>query len=164
MTLRAPAAALALAALLAAGPGCRSRRDTCGDPVAVARAFVERLEGGDTAPALALLSRAARAEMDRRAAAATRVLGQDVSPAELLVPERSVLPRPEWLALRSVEGDEAWVDVRPAEDVGAQRFGPWSAQRLVREDGCWRIDLFHPPPRVAPAPAAPGGADAAGGD
>ncbi|NMC71572.1 MAG: hypothetical protein GYA57_16110 [Myxococcales bacterium] len=164
MTLRLPAAALALAALLAAAPGCRSRRDTCGDPVAVARAFIERLEGGDTAQAIALLSRAARAELDRRAAAATRTLGQDVSPADLLVPERSVLPRPEWLALRSAAGDEAWIDVRPAEDVGAQRTGPWSAQRLVREDGCWRVDLFHPPPRPAPATPAPDDGDAGEGD
>jgi len=162
MTLRAPL--VALAALLAAGPGCRSRRDTCGDPVGVVRAFVERLEGGDAAGALALLSRAARAEMERRAAAATRTLGQDISPADLLVPERSVLPRSEWLALRSVDGEEAWVDVRPAEDIGAQRVGPWSVQRLVREDGCWRVDLFHPSPRAAPALAAPGAGDVAEGD
>jgi hypothetical protein len=159
------AALLAATALLAAAAGCRARRDACGDPVDVARIFVDRLEGGDTDGAVLLLSRAARAELERRAAEASRRLEQPVKPAELLVPERSLLARPEWLALRSVAGDEAWVDVRPAEDVGGQQRGPWSAQRLVREDGCWRVDLFHPPPGgdAAPAAAAPTDAGAGGG-
>lgn len=164
MSPRAAVGVAALAGLLFACPGCRSRRDACGDPVAAARTFVEQLEGGETQQAIALLSRAARDELDRRAQEASRILGQAISAADLLVPERSVLARSEWLALRSVDGDEAWVDVRPAEDVGAQRFGPWSAQRLVREDGCWRIDLFHQPPRGVPASDAGAGGDTAEGD
>ncbi len=166
MNLRTTAATLALALLLAhAAGGCRARRDACGDPVAVAQTFVEQLEGGETARALALLSAAARQELTRRAAEASRTLGQTVTPAELLVPERSVLARPEWLTLRSVAGDEAWVDVRPAADAGARQAGPWSAQRLVHEDGCWRVDLFHPPPGASPSPAAPPAGDAGpGGD
>jgi len=165
MSLRRPATLLVLTVLLAgSAAGCRARRDACGDPVAVAQTFVERLEGGDAARALELLSRAAREELQRRAAEASRTLGQAVTPAELLVPERSVLARPEWLALRSAAGDEAWVDVRPAGDVGGQQDGPWSSQRLVREDGCWRVDLFHPPPEAAPPAAAPADDAGAGGD
>ena len=166
MSLRTTAATLALAVLVAhAAGGCRARRDVCGDPVAVAQTFVERLEGGDTARALELLSGAARQELTRRAAEASRTLGQTVTAGELLVPERSVLARPEWLTLRSVAGDEAWVDVRPADDAGVRHPGPWSTQRLVHEDGCWRVDLFHPTPGASPAPAAPPAGDAgAGGD
>ncbi|MBN1770407.1 MAG: hypothetical protein JXB32_04030 [Deltaproteobacteria bacterium] len=161
MSARTSAATLALAVLLAStAAGCRARRDACGDPVVVARAFVERLEGGDTERAFELLSRAARDELTRRAAEASRTMGQEVAPAELLVPERSVLVRPEWLALRSIDGDEAWIDVRPAEDVGVQHRGPWSVQRLVREDGCWRVDLFHPPPGAAAPGALPAVGDA----
>jgi hypothetical protein len=164
MSLRTTAATLALAALLAsAAAGCRARRDVCGDPVVVAQTFVERLENGETARALELLSRAARDELQRRAAEATRTLGQTVTPADLLVPERSLLARPEWLTLRSAAGDEAWIDVRPTEDAAAGHPGPWSAQRLVREDGCWRVDLFHPPPGAATPPDESADRDAGDG-
>jgi len=156
---------LVLLAALALPAGCRARRDVCGDPVAVARTFIELMDGGEPARAFLLLSRAARERLESAARDATTRLGRKLSAADLLVPERSVLARPEWLTLRSTLGSEAWVDVRPPADAGPQARGPWSAQRLVREDGCWRIDLFHatgPTPDQAEGPetTTDGGSDA----
>jgi hypothetical protein len=130
---------------LALSAGCRSRRDTCGDPVVVAQLFVDLMESGERSDALQLLSRAARERLDGMARDATARLGQSINAADLLVPERSTLARSEWLKLRSAEGDEAWVDVRPPGDAGAQGRGPWSTQRLVLEGGCWKVDLFYAP-------------------
>ena len=159
--LRAGGAAvlLALAAALAGG-GCRARKDRCGDPVVVAQSFVEAMNDGDPGAALHFLSRAALADLERRSKEAGAALGQKIGAADLLVPERSVLPRPEWLVLRTAVGDEAWVDVRPPADGGAATGGPWSTQRLVHEGGCWKVDLFHP---VASAPvSADAGPDGGG--
>jgi hypothetical protein len=135
--------ALLLLALLASA--CRQRRDTCGDPVAVAQLFVDLMESGARADALQLVSAAARARLDGMARDASARLGQKVDVADLLVPERSTLARSEWLKLRLQEGDEAWVDVVPSVDAGAQGLGPWSTQRLVREGECWKVDLFYGP-------------------
>jgi hypothetical protein len=136
------AALLSLAGAMSAG-ACRARPDRCGDPVAVAKAFVASMEGSDPASALGFLSQAANRDLERRAKEASDRLGQTVAAADLLVPERSVLPRAEWLVLRSAVGGEAWVDVRPPADAGTEALGPWSTQRMVREDGCWKVDLFH---------------------
>ena len=119
------AALLLLAATLFAG-ACRARPDRCGDPVTVARAFVESMEGSDAAAALGYLSQAANRDLERRAKEAAERLGQKLAAADLLVPEQSVLPRPEWLVLRAAVGDEAWIDVRPPADAGAAAVGPWS--------------------------------------
>ncbi|MBI5486717.1 MAG: hypothetical protein HY905_05255 [Deltaproteobacteria bacterium] len=151
---------LALPVVLA-GAGCRARKDRCGDPVAVAQSFVEAMNGGDQGSALQFLSRAARADLERRSKQAATALGQKIGAADLLVPERSVLPRPEWLVLRTAVGDEAWVDVRPPADGGAATGGPWSTQRLVHEDGCWKVDLFHPVGPVSGELSA-GASDASG--
>jgi hypothetical protein len=139
-----PAAFAALLGALAAAGGCRRGRDTCGDPVAAAQAFVEAMEDADTATAFRLLSRAARERLEQDAREASTKLGQKVDARELLVPERSVLPRADWLALRSAAGGEAWVEVRIPAGRSAPADAPWSSQRLVREGGCWRVDLFHP--------------------
>jgi hypothetical protein len=145
-----------LALALAVPGGCRTRRVPCDDPVVAARTFVDLMESGERDDALVWLSRAAKEHLDGLAQEATQRLGQPVTAADLLVPERSILARSDWLALRSVVGDEAWVDVRPPADAGTQGRGPWSAQRLVREGGCWKVDLFHAPAGVAdPAAAEP---------
>jgi hypothetical protein len=164
---RRAAAPLALLAFLLADAlgmaGCRTRRDPCGDPVVVAQTFLEAMEAGDGAAALRFVSRAAREDLERQAREASTTLGQKLGPGDLLVPERSVLPRTDWLVLRSTSGDEAWLDVRPPADAGTLGHGPWSAQRMVREDGCWKVDLFHEgglplaPPSAAGAPAPDGG-------
>jgi hypothetical protein len=155
--------ALLVSAALGA-EGCRTRRDPCGDPVVVAQTFLEALEAGDGAAALRFVSRAARQDLERQATEASATLGQKLGPGDLLVPERSVLARADWLVLRSTQGDEAWLDVRPPADAGALGQGPWSAQRMVREDGCWKVDLFHegglplaPSPSFLDAAAPDGG-------
>ena len=130
---------------LALSAGCRTRRDTCGDPVVVAQLFIDLMESGERSDALQLLSRTARERLDGMARDATARLGQNINAADLLVPERSTFAHSEWLKLRSTEGDEAWVDVRPPADAGAQGRGPWSTQRLVLEGGCWKVDLFYAP-------------------
>jgi hypothetical protein len=136
-------AAAALLLLTAAG-GCRKRRDLCGDPLQTAQAFVDRMEAGDRQGALQLLSADARARLAERAADAARTLGHEIAPADILVPERSVLPRAQWLSLRSEDGREAWIEVRPPTSADAGPVdAPWTSQRLVREGGCWKIDLFH---------------------
>ncbi len=144
-TMRLPRALHALFLLALLLPGCRQRRDTCGDPVAVAQLFVDLMESGARADALQLVSSAARARLDGMARDAAERLGQKISAADLLVPERSTLARSEWLKLRSQDGDEAWVDVVPPADAGAQGRGPWSTQRLVRDGECWKVDLFYEP-------------------
>ena len=129
--------------------GCRARRDICGDPVAVAQLFVDLMESGERSDALQLVSAAARARLDAMARDASARLGQKITAPDLLVPERSTFARSEWLKLRLQAGDEAWVDVVPPADAGAQGRGPWSSQRLVREGECWKVDLFFEPPRPA---------------
>ncbi|MBI5498876.1 MAG: hypothetical protein HY907_01425 [Deltaproteobacteria bacterium] len=159
----AGAALLVVLAVTAAVAGCRARKDRCGDPVTVAQSFVEAMNGSDPGAALRYLSREALADLDRRSKAAAAALGQKLSATDILVPERSVLPRPEWLVLRTAAGDEAWVDVRPPADGGPPAERPWSTQRLVREDGCWKVDLFHasgPAPAEATARDEPGSAPA----
>ena len=116
---------LALAAVLAVG-ACRARRDRCGDPVTVAQAFVESMAGSDAAAALGYLSQAARQDLERRAQEESGKLGQKLDAADLLVPERSVLPRAEWLMLRAAVGDEAWIDVRAAAEARTTGVRTWS--------------------------------------
>lgn len=139
-----PARTTLLLALALSAAACRSRPDPCGDPVQATQAFLRRLEAGDRAGAFALLSREARARIEAAAEEAGRTLGRKIEPHELLVPERSVFPPPDRLRLRPRTGDDAWVEVKPAEGSGGGDDVPWTAQRLVHEDGCWRIDLFHP--------------------
>lgn len=145
---------LAVALLVWAASCRRGGDDRCGDAVAVARAFVAATEAHDSEAILGLLSTSARERLEREAETASGVLGQKVTAADLLVPERSVLARPEWLELRSVSGDRAIVEVRAPDDAGAEADGPWGMQVLVREDGCWRVDLFEGVPAGEPAAAA----------
>ncbi len=135
-----------LAAATAACPACRSRSDRCGDPVAAAGAFVEAMETGDREAALALLSAAARDELGRAAAEASATAGQAIGPADLLVPERSVLAHPGRLRLKAAAGNAAFVEQVTPDAGEAGEPEPGGIQRLVLEGGCWRVDLFAEPP------------------
>ena len=153
---------LGAAALLALACGCRARVDRCSDPVAVARSFVEAMGAHDAETALQFVSRASRERLELAAKTASGILGQEVTAAEMLVPERSMLARPEWLVLASGQGDEMFVEVRPPADAGVDGDGPWGVQRMVREDGCWKVALLESAAEVPPVP--PSEADAAAPD
>lgn len=152
--------ALLAVAVLAFAAGCRARVDRCSDPVAVARSFIEAMEAHDAEAALPFLSKASRERLEAAAAEATKQFGHEVGPAAMLIPERSVLARPEWLVLSSTTPDEALVEVSPPADAVVEEGLAGSVQRLVREEGCWKIALFESAPTPPIAPQRPAEDDA----
>ena len=139
-----------LALLLLVGCG-KGRVD--GTPEAAVRSMLERLENSSTDPrqtkeAYALMGPNARAQLQERAARATRLQGRRVEPYEMLAPGRFGLRfRPKRMKTQLM-GDTATVTVEGTESAQSASIS------CVREAEGWRVEAEFPElPKVsAPAP------------
>jgi len=139
---------LALVLLVGCGKG---RVD--GTPEAAVRSMLERLENSSTDPrqtkeAYALMGPNARAQLQERAARATRLQGRRVEPYEMLAPGRFGLRfRPKRMKTQ-LTGDTATVTVEGTESAQSASIS------CVREAEGWRVEAEFPElPKVsAPAP------------
>ena len=124
--------------------GC-SRRRPDATPEAVVREWIDRMQRVHGSPeasraAYALLSQAAKANLEERARRASAATGRKMEPEQMIAPSRfSLRFVPRQLTSR-IAGDTAIV-----EASGADPEVEHASIRCVREEGAWRIDLQLPP-------------------
>lgn len=124
--------------------GC-SRRRPDATPESVVREWIDRMQRVHGSPeasraAYALLSQAAKANLEERARRASAATGRKMEPEQMIVPSRfSLRFVPRQLTSR-IAGDTAIV-----EAVGADPEVEHASIRCVRENQAWRIDLQLPP-------------------
>lgn len=132
--------------------GCGKGR-VDGTPEAAVRSMLERLENSSTDPrqtkeAYALMGPNARAQLQERAARATRLQGRRVEPHEMLAPGRFGLRfRPKRMKTQ-ILGETATVTVEGTESAQSASIS------CVREAEGWRVEAEFPelPKVTAPAP------------
>ena len=113
-------------------------------PDGVVRLFLDDVEGASTDPrmmvaAYDLLGPAARANLDERAKRASRLLGRQVKPEDMLVGFGLGFRPKQWR--RAVVGDHATVEV-----FGADPQNEHATLGCVKQGAVWRIEPTLPAP------------------